>query len=220
MQIQPLDLPQRKERYCHVTWLAPYLAGERHCLFNLHQQVNLCTPGSSGVPGDWVTKHERLLQAVAQSHREEGRIVHLEQENTLRVRSRTGVTIHGQCDVVVSETPDQPGIIADAKTGRPRGKDRAQVLIYMALAPHASALDGVRRPPTGELVYASDGRVEIPAAEAGPAFQKQLAGLLQLTVGPVPGVSPSANECRFCRLAEICPHAVTESPAEDSVAWL
>jgi CRISPR/Cas system-associated exonuclease Cas4 (RecB family) len=208
MKMQPLALPQRKERYCHVTWLAPYLAGERHCLFNLHQQVNYCTPSSSGVPGDWVTKHERLLQAVAQSHREEGRIVHLEQENSLRVRSRTGVTIHGQCDVVVSETTDQTGIIADAKTGRPRGKDRAQVLIYMALAPHASALD------------ASDERVEIPAEEAGPAFQKQLAELLQLTVGPVPGVSPSANECRFCRLAEICPNAVTESPAEDSVAWL
>ena len=61
-------------------------AGERQCLFNLHQQVNHVSPDSSGVPGDWVTKHERLLQAVAQSHREEGRIVHLEQENTLRAK--------------------------------------------------------------------------------------------------------------------------------------
>jgi len=220
MQTQALDLPQRKERYCHVTWLAPYLAGERHCLFNLHQQVNHATPGSSGVPGDWVTKHERLLQAVARGHRDAGRIVHLEQDNTLRIRSRTGITIHGQCDVVVSETVDQPAIIADAKTGRPRGKDRAQVLTYMALAPHAAALEGVQRPPCGELVYASGERVEIPAAEAGAAFQQQMADLLQLAAGPVPAASASANECRFCRLAEICPHAMTESPAADSVAWL
>lgn len=220
MQTQPLNLPPRKERYCHVTWLAPYLAGERHCLFNLHQQVNASTPGSSGVPGDWVTRHERLLQAVAQSHRENGRIVHLEQENNLRVRSRDSITIHGQCDVVVSETAEHPGIISDAKTGRPRGKDRAQVLTYMALAPYASALEGISQPPCGELVYESGERVEIPAQEAGAAFQQQLSVLLKLSAGPVPSASPSANECRFCRLAEICPHCVGESNETALVDWL
>ena len=58
-----------------------------------------------------MTKHERLLQDVARTHSDKGRIVHVEQENTLRLRSKNGVTIHGQCDVVVSETDSMPGVI-------------------------------------------------------------------------------------------------------------
>ncbi|QNG26433.1 PD-(D/E)XK nuclease family protein [Synechococcus sp. HK01-R] len=220
MEAQALNLKQRLERYCHVTWLAPYLAGERHCLFNLYLHVNYCTPQSSGIPGDWVTKHERLLQSVARTHSEKGRVVHIEQENTMRLRSKNGVTIHGQCDVVVSETNSMPGIISDAKTGRPRGKDRAQVLTYMALAPYATALEGVQHPPCGELVYANGDRVEIPALEAGVAFQQQLSDLLSLTAGPQPEPSPSTNECRFCRLAEICPHRISEEPIQETVSWL
>ena len=52
------------------------------------------------------------------------------------------LTIHGQCDVVVSEATDQLGIIAYAKTGRLRGKDCARVHTYMAMVPLASALGG------------------------------------------------------------------------------
>ena len=82
------------------------------------------------------------------------------------------LTIHGQCDVVVSEATDQLGIIAYAKTGRLRGKDCARVHTYMAMVPLASALGGGggHRPASGELVFNSGERVQIPAAETGPAF--------------------------------------------------
>ena len=114
-----LGLKPRANSYCHVTWLAPYLAGERHCLFNLQQQVMFSTPRSTGLPGDWVTRHERLVQAIALRHSRSDRPVALEQENAFRARSRNGITLHGQCDVVVAETPSEPGVIADAKTGTP-----------------------------------------------------------------------------------------------------
>ena len=72
--------------------------------------------------------------------------------------------------MVVSEATDHLGIIAYAKTGRLRGEDCAQVHTYMALAPLASALEGGHRPASGELVFNSGERVQIPAAETGPAF--------------------------------------------------
>ena len=172
------------------------------------------------MPGDWVTRHERLLQSVAARHVSAGRVVRIEQENGFRAVSRCGVTIHGQCDVVVSETPERAGVIADAKTGRPRGKDRAQVLIYMALAPWLRDFEGISRPPSGELAYA-DGRIEsIPAKEAGEAFRNQLAGLLRLGIGAEPEPSPSTGECRFCRLAEICPHRAGAEHESSRVDWL
>jgi len=215
-----LGLKPRANSYCHVTWLAPYLAGERHCLFNLQQQVMFSTPRPTGLPGDWVTRHERLVQAIAMRHSRNGRPVSLEQENAFRARSRNGITLHGQCDVVVAETPSEPGVIADAKTGKPRGKDRAQVLTYMALAPWMKQLEGISRPPVGEISYADGAVVRIPAEEADEAFRKQISSLLGLASGPEPEPSPSENECRFCRLADICSHRVMGAAELGEVAWL
>ncbi|MCP9804482.1 hypothetical protein KBY75_12990 [Cyanobium sp. T1G-Tous] len=90
-----LGLEPRENPYCHVTWLASYLAGERHCLFSLQQQIMFCTPRSTGIPGDWVTRHERLVQAIAMRHSRNGRAVALEQENGFRAKSRNGITLHG-----------------------------------------------------------------------------------------------------------------------------
>jgi hypothetical protein len=203
-----------------VTWLAPYLAGERHCLFNLQQQIMFSTPRSTRILGDWVTHHERLVQAIAMRHSRNGRAVALEQENGFRAKSRNGITLHGQCDVVVAESPSEPGVIADAKTGKPRGKDRAQVLTYMALAPWMKELGAITRPPAGEIVYA-DGAVErIPADEADEPFHKQISTLLELASGPEPEPSPSENECRFCKLADICVHREMASAGPSEVAWL
>jgi len=71
----------------------------------------------------------------------------LEQENAFQAKSRNAITLHGQCDVVVAENPSEPGVIADVKTRKPRGNDRAQVLIYMALSPSMKELGGISRPP-------------------------------------------------------------------------
>ena len=81
---------------------------------------------------------------------------------------------------MVAETPSEPGVIADAKTGKPRGKDRAQVLTYMALAPWMKELGGISRAPVGEIIYADGAVVRIPAEEADEAFRKQISSLLEL----------------------------------------
>ena len=103
-----LGLKPRANPYCYVTWLSPKRAGERHCLFNLQQQGMFSTPRATGLPWDWVTRHERLVQAIAMRRSRNGRPVALEQENAFRARSRNGITLHGQCGVVLAENPSEP----------------------------------------------------------------------------------------------------------------
>lgn len=130
----------------------------------------------------------------------------------------SGVTIAGKPDIITS---DGQGMVIDVKTGKPRGKDRAQVNLYQALIP-AQKKHGIAEVPWGQIVYGNGEVKFIPPQEVDEAFKNSVKGLIQMVAESVaPDSQPSPNECRFCKCNKICVSAQTEPPeAQDTLGWV
>lgn len=223
MQSSPFagaSLRPRGGTYAHPSWLAPYLSGNSRCHKALHARANFYFSKDS-IPESWATEHERGVQSLASFYESQGRLVTLEQQNSFKTASPTGVSLSGQMDLVVGETSDQPATIADVKTGKPRPSHRAQVLLYMALAPHLPEFRNITKPPSGVIYYSSTNEiVEIPAEEANSQFKQQVADLLCIAVGESPQTTPSMQDCRFCVFRDCCPDVVLAETSAVTVDWL
>lgn len=214
----PLGLKKRLGAYMWVTWLAPYLCGESQCKFRLWILANFKVPSSNEAPSDWMTQHGSLTSEVAHVFREDGFEVKEENANTLHLKTTLGVTLAGKPDVVAL---NGKAVVIDAKTGKPKAKDRAQVNLYQALIP-AQKLHGIQEVPWGQLIYKSGEVKMIPPNEIDDAFKQSVRDLLAVAAQPMaPDPQPNANECRFCKLRDICPYTQTELPeADGAVDWL
>ena len=86
---------QRRDKFCRVTWLSPYLSGERqrHCLLYLHQKVNCQTPKSNAYFSDWVEERTRLVNESLYEWRSDGGTATVEDENYFKFQSRIGVCL-------------------------------------------------------------------------------------------------------------------------------
>jgi CRISPR/Cas system-associated exonuclease Cas4 (RecB family) len=214
----PLRLEKRPSPYIWVTWLAPYLAGESQCKFALWNLCNYRVPSNDEMPSDWLVKHQSLLNEVAYNLRSEGLDVEEESANSLYLKTSVGVTIAGKPDIITS---NGQGMVIDVKTGKPRGKDRAQVNLYQSLIP-AQKKHGITEVPWGQIVYGNGEVKFIPPQEVDEAFKNSVKGLIQMVAQPVaPASQPSLNECRFCKCNKICASAQTEPPeAQDTLGWV
>ena len=72
---------------------------------------------------------------------------------------------------MVDENPSAPGVIADAKTGKPCAKTKAEVLTYMASSPWINRLGGISRPLEAKVICADGAFAWIPAEVADEAFR-------------------------------------------------
>lgn len=214
----PLGLEKRPSPYVWVTWLAPYVAGESQCKFALWNQGNFRLPSGGDFPSDWLVKHQSLLNEVAFDLRADGYEVEEEDANSLYLKTSAGVTLAGKPDIVAR---NGQGLVVDVKTGKPRGKDRAQVNLYQALIP-AQQLHDIKEVPWGRLVYANAEDKLIPPTEVDDAFKNSVRAIVQVVAQKeAPDPQPSLSECRFCRCKEICPFVQVEAPeALEAVAWL
>ena len=214
----PLSLEKRPNSYVWVTWLAPYLSGESQCKFSLWIQGNFRVPPTGDLPSDWLVKHQSLLNEVARALREDDYEVESENANKLSADTSSGVVLAGKPDIVAR---NGRGLVVDVKTGKPRGKDRAQVNLYQALIP-AKKLHGIQTVPWGRLVYHSGEEKLIPPDEVDEAFKQSVRDLLRVVARETaPDAMPSLGECRFCKCREICPFAATDDPEERArVDWL
>jgi CRISPR/Cas system-associated exonuclease Cas4 (RecB family) len=214
----PLGLEKRPSPYVWVTWLAPYLSGENQCRFSLWNQGNFRVPSSNDMPSDWLVQHQSLLNEIAHDLRVDGYEVEEEDANSLYLKTSAGVTLAGKPDIVAR---NGKGLVVDVKTGKPRGKDRAQVNLYQVLIP-AQRLHGIQEAPWGRLVYRDGEDKLIPPNEVDEAFKQSVRSLMQVVAQTTaPNPQPSLSECRFCKCRELCPFAQNEPPeTRGTVPWL
>jgi CRISPR/Cas system-associated exonuclease Cas4 (RecB family) len=212
----PFGFEEKSEPGAWITWLAAPLSDAGSCRLPLHQQSKFVVPkdDSGDAMGSWATTHSGLIELLVQRLQERGRTA--EVERSISVVSRSGVEVSGKMDLFSPEQNGESALILDAKTGRRRDSHRAQLLVYQALVA-ASPEFATTQPPAGGLAYGDASeireRINIPAAEADPAFKQRLAGLLEMVAsdGPAPDPVPG-SACRFCRLASLCPSASTGRP--------
>ena len=213
-----LGLKGRGKTYIHPSWLSKALAGDRQCLASLHLQANYFLPkGDSDFDtASYKLKHQTALTRHARKLKKEGYTVYTEGSNDFWYKTSSGAEISAKPDIVAIHGKEV--IVPDIKTGKElRPSDITQVKLYMALIP-AVRLHGIWKIPTGQLVH-NDEVFEILPTEITTEFKQQVAELVNaISAENTPPVTPSIQECRFCRL-EQCPYKV-EAIAKATADWL
>ena len=127
----------------------------------------------------------------------------MERQNDFRL-NLAGATISGRPDLVASR--DDEAVIVDIKAAKPNLSHEIQVMLYMAWLPLA---DGRYRKVklSGQVYYAEDQGIDIPASAVDDRFREITAGLISRLASKTPArKAPSAGECRFCPIsAQYCP---------------
>jgi len=160
-------------------------------------------------------KHQGLLVQYAQELRNQGYTVYTEDSNFFKVNAGCAV-IAGIPDIVAIRGEEV--LIVDAKTGRPRSSDQAQVLVYMLFTPVVK-LHGIQQIPEGRLVYQDYSAVEVHSSAVTEEFEQRVRDLVtMMRSSELPPVTPSARECRYCQMRHICPHQMV-TVAEATVDW-
>jgi hypothetical protein len=173
------------------------------------------------LPGDfdlakWTTEHNQLLQRRRDQLESEGFTVYTEDQNSFKIRGRTGIEVSGKADIVAIK--ENEAYVEDCKTGTPKNSDHMQVLIYMLSLPIAITHCKARK-LEGRIVY-KDSIVDVPSSK----INDELRELFKQTVLAAGGSEPlrkipSWGECRFCDISKAdCPERVDTEPtaaAED-----
>lgn len=202
---EPRDAP-----YVWVTWISRLLAGDAQCAwaawFRAHHTYER-------LPSDltrWAAEHAAMVRDQAESLKTAGYSVLLEDQNRIRLKGQSGVTLGGKPDILAWRDGD--GMIVECKTGQQRHADRIQVMIYMLVLPHAQPI-WRGRTLTGRVQYGS-GSVEVPAEDLDAVFRTRFRDMMTNVGGDAaPGRVPSFYECRFCDIgAADCPDRVDDLP--------
>ena len=200
----------RENPYIWVTWLAKLLAGESNCewsaWFRAHYQ-DWARPPSDFNQAQWMLNHTALVNRERESRERLGYVVHMEGQNSFRLRGRSA-TVAGKPDLIAVKGNNS--VIIDAKTGRPDPSHAVQVMTYMYAVPLAlEQYRGIRF--QGQVIY-PDAQVGIPASGLDQKFIEHLGSLIRRLASETPARKvPSAQECRFCDItAADCPERVEE----------
>ena len=153
-----------------------------------------------------------MVREQAETLRKAAYSVLLEDQNRLRLRGQSGVTLGGKPDIVAWR--DREGLIVECKTGQPRHADRIQVMIYMLVLPHAQPI-WRGRTLTGRVQYRS-GSVDIPADDLDSVFRTRFRDMMaQVGGNAAPACVPSSYECRYCDIGKAdCPERIESLPAD------
>ena len=206
-------MPRAREHpYIWATWLAKLLAGQDHCQwagwFRAHHQ-DWAKPPSDFDSAQWMLDHTALLNRERERLEDLGHTVHVENQNSFRLRGRYA-TLAGKPDLIAVKNAD--AVIIDAKTGRTSPHHAVQVMIYQYAIPLAlSQYQGIEF--SGQLAY-PDSNVSIPALETDSEFVRNLGALIRRLANDAPARKvPSFGECRFCDITSTdCPERVEEQP--------
>ncbi|WP_413440134.1 PD-(D/E)XK nuclease family protein [Synechococcus sp. MIT S1220] len=145
----------------------------------LHQKINYQTPRASADFSSWIEEHSRLVNKISSEYQDEGGTVTVEDENSFKFNSKTGICLSGKCDVVVGQdrSGHEVGLVIDVKTGARKPKDRTQVMLYMALLPSIKDIPHISRTPIGIVQYKDGTTHEIDPEEITPEFKEQVGNL-------------------------------------------
>ena len=202
-------MPQLRDSgpYIYPTWLPKLLAGLDRCEWKVWFQVQ--HDGKTWQKLDsgfnltrYNIEHTELLRLCTEEYEGRGFTVTVERQNDFRLNLE-GATISGRPDLVASR--DEETIIVDVKAAKPNPSHEIQVMLYMAWLPLADGRYQARR-LQGQVYYAEDQAIDIPASAVDNRFREITTGLITRLTSKTPTRKvPSTSECRFCPIsAQYC----------------
>ena len=213
--MQPAPSPSpRPSPYVWTTWLTKPMAAEQQCLFSSWFKAHFTyekLPSGFNL-AKWSAEHGEMVAVRAKALGAEGYTVYLEDQNSFRVRGKSGAVLSGKPDIVAVKEGEM--LVVDCKTGQQRNSDVMQVLLDMFMLPLPNghrAYNG--QTVTGEIMYRKNS-VELPP-EALNGFEENFARTMTVVIAPEPPEPiPSYRECSFCDICEAyCPMRTDQPPA-------
>ena len=199
--------------YVYPTWLPKLLAGLDRCEWKTWFQVQHDGRTWEKLDSDfnlarYNIEHTELLRLCTEEYEQRGYTVTVERQNDFRLRLE-GATISGRPDLVASR--DDETIIVDVKAAKPNPSHEIQVMLYMAWLPLADRRYQDSR-LQGQVYYAEDQGIDIPASAVDHRFREITAGLISRLASKTPArKAPSTGECRFCPISsQYCPERTEE----------
>lgn len=205
----------RDEPYVYLSWLAPWMSGERSCdwsvWFRAHWRDYTRAEDGSDFSA-WRVRHTMLLRETHRALNAEGYHVKVEAQNWFSYRrdSAVPVVVGGRPDLIALREDD--AIVLDVKTGRPQAWHDQQVLLPMALVPRSDLEEHRDVRFRGRLVY-EDGLVREFHPRQAEEIIEALPYFLDIVAGPEAEARriPSRQECRFCPISSVhCPERIEE----------
>lgn len=193
--------------YIWPTWITGFLAGEAHCRFRPWFQAHFRYDKreDTGFDADaWKAQHTAAARRRADELRADDWTVKVEDQNKFTLKGHTAL-LGGKPDIVATKTLHvnrRPTAtvtrIVDAKTGKPKGADWWQVLIYMVAA---RLLNDQERPQIleGEVYYPDAPPRLVQPEELTPEREQDIYSTIAWVAGiETPPTTPSAFECSRC----------------------
>lgn len=207
--------PRHGKPYIWVTWLTGWLADEDRCAwaawFRAHYRAEK-RPDPDFSLDAWKADHKAMREREAARLREQGFIVAEELE--VKVEGAAAI-LAGKVDLLGVKYEDALGPVTDAvivecKTGRERGSDYYQAVIYVwALPLKMTNLAGVIR---AEVVYKDGTRKPVTKEEIGPKVKDVIDAIKLVAAKAAPDRTPTYAECSRCDVTDDdCPQRVKEA---------
>ncbi len=208
---------RRNEPYVWLTWLAPWMSGDKSCDWSVWFRANWRDYEKAEGDSDfssWRVRHTRLLRETHKELNREGYRVRVERQNSFTASlPDSPCVIGGQPDLIALREDDD--IVIDVKTGRERDWHEQQVLLPMALLPFSNLAEHRERRFRGRILYA-DGLVKEFHPRQAEEILAELPYFLDVLAGPEEEARriPSPPECRYCPISKThCPDRIEAEPA-------
>lgn len=199
-----------------VTWAAKIMGGEMQCRWAAWYKTHFYYEKGESTGwniNNWTMEHNALLQERKTQLEALGMEVLLEDQNSFSVVGSTGIEVSGKPDIVAFTPDGEEFWVEDAKTGRPKTCDHAQVGIGMLLLPHTMPEKCRGKVARGNVIY------KTAIVKVVPLDRQLFADTVAALGGkdPLPK-TPSYGECRYCDIGS-CEARIVDKPKESSCDW-
>lgn len=221
--------------YIWPTWITGFLAGEAHCRFRPWFQAHFRYDKREDTTFDmdaWKAQHAAAVRERVAQLEADGWTVKIEDQNKFTIKGHSAL-LGGKPDIVAERPVEitvnnlsKPGNkrekrttmltrTVDAKTGKPKGADWWQVLLYMLAA---RLLDKSQQPRVleGEVFYPEAAPRIIKPEELTPKNEQAIYDTIAWVAGPeTPATTPSAFECSRCDILACRDRVTAEAEATE-----
>lgn len=191
--------------YIWVTWITGLVSGEKSCRwaawFRAHHQYEKRPDENENQLSAWKADHAAMVRSIVDDRLKQGYTdVNVEDQNSFTYRGKLAV-VGGKADVTY-RAADGTGLrFEDAKTGKERDSDMAQVVTYMMLAPVAWEDLTPRSQISGAVIYRNRQR-EVGPMDVERLKPKVIEVISAAALDISPPKTPSAAECAYCDILD------------------